>query len=372
MKKRNKLAVRASEAALLIIASMAIWTLVSFIGTAEVGFTKVEAERKPLPLDAAISEVTPPAGWTKDSFLNPLLPHLGVSFGSSAREVDTYQPIAGHQVSTALIFKSWGNNPSFERLDFVNLNKRKIMPILSWEPWDNSAHPTRQPDYSLGTIIRGEHDTYLQNWAREIARLEFPIIVRFAHEMNGGWYPWSEQRNGNSKGEFARAWRHIHDIFEKEGADNVMWSWAPNVNRYLRNVSLSQLYPGDDYVDVIGFSGYSVSDIDFFDRVYGSSFKELRRFTTKKVLITELGVGGNRDTRPDRILSILSGLGKTEGVIGYIWFQKSKRENWKIDYSPATLRAYRAGSKDFYVEWANLNPSVIQITEGLELLGFQE
>jgi hypothetical protein len=355
---------------LLVIASSAIWALLAFISYAEIDFTKMEAERKPLPIDAAISLVTPVSGWTKESYLDPELPHLGVSFGSSVREIDAYQPLAGHQVDTALVFKTWGNNESFERLDFVNLNKRGIMPILSWEPWDNLGSPQNQSEFTLESIVMGEHDAYIENWAREISELEFPIVLRFAHEMNGAWYPWSEQRNGNKKGDFVKAWKHIYEIFETEGARNVIWAWAPNVNRYLRNISLSELYPGDQFVDVIGFSGYSVSDIDDFERVYASSFEELRGFTNKNVLITELGVGGNLATRPDRMKSLLAGLGRTQGVIGYIWFHKSKREDWRIDYSPSTLAAYRIGSRMFYEEWASVSKSSITVQSGLERLDF--
>jgi hypothetical protein len=216
----------------------------------------------------------------------------------------------------------------------------------------------------------GEHDVYIENWAREISELEFPIVLRFAHEMNGAWYPWSEQRNGNQKGDFVKAWKHVYEIFETEGAGNVIWAWAPNVNRYLRNISLAELYPGDQFVDIIGFSGYSVSDIDDFERVYGSSFEELRGFTNRNVLITELGVGGDLATRPDRVKSLLAGLGRTQGVIGYIWFHKSKREDWRIDYSPSTLAAYRIGSRMFYEEWASINSQSVTYQVGLGRLGF--
>lgn len=371
MKIKHKSLVAVRQIILLTVASLAIWALLSFISYAETDFTKMEAERKPLPIDAAISVVTPIDGWTKESYLDPDLPHLGVSFGSSVREIDAYQPLAGHQVDTALIFKTWGNNKSLERLDLVNLTKRGVMPILSWEPWDNLGSPQNQSEFRLDTIFTGEHDLYIQNWAREIALLNFPIVIRFAHEMNGAWYPWSEQRNGNNNGDFVKAWRHVHQIFEAEGAQNVIWSWAPNVNRYLRNIPLSELYPGDEFVDVIGFSGYSVSDIDDFETVFGSSFEELRQFTNKKVLITELGVGGSLASRPARILSLLSGLGNTNGVIGFVWFHKSKREDWRIDYSPSTLQAYREGSKAFYEAWATININRISTSEGLSLLGFK-
>ncbi len=36
-----------------------------------------------------------------------------------------------------------------------------------------------------------------------------PIILRFAHEMNGRWYPWSIGRYDNTPERYRKAWRHI-------------------------------------------------------------------------------------------------------------------------------------------------------------------
>ena len=36
--------------------------------------------------------------------------------------------------------------------------------------------------------------------------------------------------NGNSPGDYVKMWRHVHDIFEAEGANQyVIWVWAPNI-----------------------------------------------------------------------------------------------------------------------------------------------
>ncbi len=66
--------------------------------------------------------------------------------------------------------------------------------------------------------------------------------------MNAGWFPWGVGTNGNTTTDYVTAWRHIHDIFEQEGATNVRWVWAPNVKPGLPT-PYAELYPGDDYVD---------------------------------------------------------------------------------------------------------------------------
>ena len=49
-------------------------------------------------------------------------------------------------------------------------------------------------------IIGGAHDDYIRAWAEGVRDLGYPLAIRFAHEMNGDWYPWSEQANGNRRG----------------------------------------------------------------------------------------------------------------------------------------------------------------------------
>ena len=57
-----------------------------------------------------------------------------------------------------------------------------------------------------------------ERWARQVAAYKGPVLLRFAQEMNGRWYPWSESTNGNHRGEFVRAWRHVHAIFDRAGS----------------------------------------------------------------------------------------------------------------------------------------------------------
>jgi hypothetical protein len=351
------------------VASACIAAVIVYANQLDFAYQQETIASKPLPSSAAVSSTTPETGWTRESYLDPKLPHFGVSFKQNVSEVDEYQDLALHNVDTALIFKTWAKNKTFQNLDIINLHKRGIFPILSWEPWDSTQSPTSQPVYSLRSIIRGDHDDYLVAWAQAISDLDFMIGIRFAHEMNGHWYPWSESRNSNSAGEYVEAWKHIHNVFQDHNATNVLWIWSPNVNRYLQSVDIAGLYPGDDYVDLIGLSGYSVSDNDDFERVYRSTFSEIRTITEKKVLITELGVGGNSDTRPERIKSVLTGLGAEDGVIGYIWFQKSKRENWQIDYTAQTLAAYQESAGLFYKNWATSKGRSDSLLTDLELLG---
>ena len=74
--------------------------------------------------------------------------------------------------------------------------------------------------------------------------------------MNGYWYPWSEQRNGNQPGDYVKAWRHVVDIFRSVGATNATWVWCVNTPDHI-TTPLTELYPGDNYVDWTAIDGYN-------------------------------------------------------------------------------------------------------------------
>ena len=236
------------------------------------------------------------------------------------------------------------------------------MPVLSWEPWPTvqpvgpDSDNTKDPGYTLASIIDGSHDEYIDRFATEVRDLGLPVAIRFAHEMNGNWFPWSEETNGNKKGEYVEAWRHVHDRFTAIGATNAIWIWSPNVVTARPSVRLSPLYPGDDYVDWMGMVGYyrrvylddkGNAKAPTFDNTYSGTLAELRSVAVKPIVITELGateVGGNK---PEWIQSLFDGLAANPDVIGFVWFDHSVNgTDWRIESSDAASSAFAGGISD--------------------------
>jgi beta-mannanase len=145
-------------------------------------------------------------------------------------------------------------------------------------------------------------------------------MLRFNHEMNGWWFPWAEGRtstgvvNGNSPGDYVKAWRHVHDIFTRVGATNVSWLWSPNIVAVNTNYAdLASVYPGDAYVDWTGVDGYNwgTSDPDFdwqsFADVFGDIYPKLAA-KGKPIIIGEMAsdeVGGSKAQWIDDIIPTL-------------------------------------------------------------------
>ena len=115
--------------------------------------------------------------------------------------------------------------------------------------------------------------------------------------MNGSWYPWGVGVNGNQPGQFAAAWQHVHNIFVQQDATNVKWIWAPLAN-FTTDPSL---YPGNPYVDIIGFSGFNDGALAgwggwrTFSQIYDRSLAGVQG-TGKPVEISEFAVANQGRT----------------------------------------------------------------------------
>ena len=98
-----------------------------------------------------------------------------------------------------------------------------------------------------------------------------PLFIRFAHEMNGSWYPWAEweDKNRNQKRDYAtedtgftadlykQAYRNVAAMFRRY-APNVALVWCPNSGLLggPRGDVFTPWYPGDDVVDWVGLDTY--------------------------------------------------------------------------------------------------------------------
>jgi hypothetical protein len=150
------------------------------------------------------------------------------------------------------------------------------LPLVFWSPRDKPYEQNLGPDrFSLFEIINCKWDAYIDQWADAAKAFGKPMIVVFANEMNGDWFPWSGTYYGGSewvpdsrscKGpeNFKAAYRHVVDRIRARGATNIKWMFHTNNYSYPLDVwnFAPSYYPGSDYVDWLGLS------------VYGQQFKD--------------------------------------------------------------------------------------------------
>ncbi|MFF1741152.1 glycoside hydrolase family 26 protein [Streptomyces mirabilis] len=297
---------------------------------------------------ASASRTTVPK---KASFTAPEGKYFGLSSTQipwSSKKTDTLAEAAGQRPTMSEYFVNW--NEDFDPTAVDASYRQGMLPVISWQPWAGRKQSTDQPKYALSKIVDGTYDAYVTRFAKAVANHKWPVVIRFAHEMNGAWYPWSEQRSGNHKGDYVKAWRHVHDLFEQVGADNVIWLWSPNILRPVPQVSLAELYPGDDYTDWIGMVGYAVHE-KTAAAVFNPTLKKLRKLTDRPIVITEAGAqpGASKAAWISDFFSWL-GKGKQDDVIGFIWFERDRQQgggaDWRFTENAATLKAFRHGLPD--------------------------
>jgi beta-mannanase len=167
--------------------------------------------------------------------------------------------------SLVMYYQDWRKENGFDSRYMQALSQKDVVPIVTWEPWDSAKGEKgdrTQSKYSPKRIARGDYDEYVHAWARQAAVHKKIFFIRFAHEMNGNWYPWAVQK-GNTPEDYRRMWRHVHNIFQEEGATNVLWVWAPNNESFMqKGVKIEDYYPGSDVVDWVGYSAFNWGDTD--------------------------------------------------------------------------------------------------------------
>ncbi|KRF34659.1 glycoside hydrolase family 26 protein [Nocardioides sp. Soil805] len=258
----------------------------------------------------------------------------------------------GADLDQVTFYSAWSDGGDFPAADASRIIAAGAVPELTWEPWDPAAGP-EQPAYALDTITTGQHDAYIKRWATQVKSWGQPLVIRFAHEMNGDWYPWAEGVNGNGPGDHAAAWRHVVDLFRRAKVTTVTWSWSANVP-YPGSTPLASLYPGDSYVGRVGLDGYNWgttqpwSTWQSFADVFGPGVAELGSISTRPVHVTETaapeGAGGDKAAW---ISDMWGWLAAHPEVRGVTWFSLLKEADWRIDSSQASLDAWGVGARVF-------------------------
>jgi mannan endo-1,4-beta-mannosidase len=287
------------------------------------------------PVGAAATTTAPPMPYDVRPWLTPKGKYFGVAVTGvpqSLAPAKAYGDLVGKQPNLLAYYAAWGDQLAVDQVTAVWNDG--ALPYVAWEPFTKP----------LAQIASGVDDHYIIEFANEVRTLQVPIAISFGHEMNGFWYPWGTE--STSAADFVKAWQHIHDMFQKVGATNVIWVWSPNIVNPMPSVQLRPYYPGDGYVDWIGVVGYwAKTGAHTFSTLYGPTFTEVRTFSQKPFLIAETGSQpGSR--KPADIADLFAGVVGNTDVIGFIWFNIAKESDWRVDTSADALAAFRQGAAD--------------------------
>lgn len=201
-------------------------------------------------------------------------------------------------------YSAWGDKPTqqFPLRMAETIHSMGSVPMITWEPWvvdfdqrlRTNLPPVAEREYaSLAAIAKGDYDFYIVPWAKAAAAYKRPLFIRFAHEMNDPYrYPWGPQ-NGNRPEDFIAAWKHVHLIFQKMGATNVLWVWSPHISMPW----FEYYYPGPEFVDWIGTGVLNYGTIASWSRwwsfhqILEKAYPGLLKFQ-KPIMLCEFGTVG--------------------------------------------------------------------------------
>jgi hypothetical protein len=263
--------------------------------------------------------------------------------------IDAYAAKSGRKPVIVSWYREWKQRTFVSRtLDAVA--KRGAVPMITWEPynvgsWDRN-HPKQGNLYPLRAISGGKYDAYIRASALDAKRWGRPIFLRFAHEMNGTWYPWGAGVNGNTAADYKNAWRHVVGVFRKAGALNVRWVWAPNTDDG-GALPFKQFYPGNKWVDWVGLSGFNWGGPWAWrsaGSIFGHSYRIILKLTSKPIILAEVASGEKGGNKAKWIKRAFArDLPTFKHIRAIVWFNGQDRwADWDIDSSTASLAAFRA------------------------------
>lgn len=287
------------------------------------------------------------------------------AFVNGTSNIAAYESIMNKKLAVVMWYTSFTQDFPSADCDIVYQNGS--IPCITWEPW---RYIVSDEAYSLQRIIDGDFDPYISAWATAAKNYKYPVFLRFAHEMNGNWYPWDGYHNGGASqgpARFVSAWRHVHNIFKGAGADNVTWVWNVNAGSTPDEDwnKADNYYPGDSYVDWIGIDGYnwgtsaSWSSWQTFNSVFSSIYSTLNAgHPDKPIMIGEMACSEDGGDKAGWITDTFNCL-KTSysGIKCYNWFNINKETDWRVDSSISSKAAFGSSMSgvSYYISRIVLN-----------------
>jgi hypothetical protein len=197
------------------------------------------------------------------------------------------------------------------------------------------------------------YDSTIRARARGLKNLGSPVFLRWGHEMNGNWYPWSGYANNdrgatNGPARYVAAFRHIHNIFESEGANNVLWVWSPNSESVPNSGwnHWTKYYPGDAYVDWVGIDGYNWGSTESwsmwrsFRRIFRPVYDDYAG--RKPIMIAETASVEQGGDKSRWIAGMWTQVRvHMTGIKAVVYFNVPKGHSWPITSSSSAQRKYR-------------------------------
>ncbi|MGI6091960.1 MAG: endoglucanase [Veillonellaceae bacterium] len=218
-----------------------------------------------------------------------------------------------------------GLNKAYEQGRYVELTLQTVNPGLVNALRSQSANANARIIYQM---LDGQYDDYLHEYAARLKAFGHPVLFRLNNEMNGDWCWYSAYYTSKDTDLYIALWKYIHSIFMAEGVENVLWVWNPHdVSRpdFKWNHYLTY-YPGDEYVDIIGLTGYNNGTYfpgekwREFDEIYQPIYDEYTAIFPKPLMITEFASNSVGGDKAAWLQNMFNSINKYPAIKAAVWW----------------------------------------------------
>ncbi len=256
----------------------------------------------------------------------------------------------GSPLEVASYFYGYGDEfPAAIERGFADQGRRQV--LLSWD----------MGPYDFRSWSSGAHDAYLRRIGAHAAAYPHEVYVRPWPEMNGDWVDFqpttgARKPHGGTPAEFVAAWRHVVKTVRAAGGDNIRWVFNPTADVYAETTDVRTIWPGRDYVDVLGIDGYNWGQDatwgrwQSFEQVFAAQYARLTSLDpTLPVWICEIASADPAgDTDPlgpsdkGRWISEMFASTAFPRLTTLVWFDEDKERDWRLTSSASSLAAARS------------------------------
>lgn len=274
---------------------------------------------------------------------------------------------------------------------FLDLETPPALVVLelgsAWDagyvPFVNLGAGTDRVPRTAADIANGVVDHAIRAWADAFRDWsnngEKRAIIAPMQEANGGWTTY-----GLDADNYKLAYYRIQSIFAQEGVqrNSVMWAFAPN-GWSEEGYEFERFYPGDTFVDVIGFSAYnfgacpvwaSDDSWDRFETLYRPYLdRMLAMAADKPIIVAEFGSVDKGGDREKWLQETLTKFLQYPTLRGWVYFNRTETAATLKCLPSTDYRVYNpeldTGSLAFktittqppYGHWALTDPKINEI-----------
>ncbi len=151
---------------------------------------------------------------------------------------------------------------AYARGGIITLSWHLNNPLTGGTAWDN------KPGAVASILPGGEKNTLYIGWLDHVADFlgelkgkkgeNIPLVLRLFHELNGGWFWWGKDQC--SPEEMKKLWQFtIHYLRNKKKIHHLLYAY--NTDRFNSIPDYLERYPGDEWIDILGFDIYQANNI---------------------------------------------------------------------------------------------------------------